>query len=356
MQNKKFGVIGYGYWGPNLVRNLGELPSVHLVGVADRSEAQLQRVQEKYPSVTTVRDFRSLFTMGVDAVAIATPPSTHFHIAMECLQNGVDVMIEKPMTVNVDDAMKLIQTAEAHGRILMVGHTFEYNPAIQKVKSLCDAGELGHIFYIDTVRTNLGLFQSQTNVIWDLAPHDISILLYLIGEEPLSVNVNATSCISKGLVDLAYIGLEFPGGIHCHAQVSWLSPLKVRKLTVVGSRQMLVCDDVDPSEKIKVFDKGVDGPPPYTDTVDEFHWSYRQGDVVIPHITWDEPLRLQCQEFADCVRTRRKPHTGGENGLHVVKVLAAAEQSMATKAAKEDVQEMEPLASRPLTATVKTRV
>lgn len=331
------GVIGYGYWGPNLVRNFSELPNVEMVGVADRSEDQLKRVRSKYPNIEATTDYHKLIEMGVKAVAIATPPATHHAIAKDCLENGVSVMIEKPMTLNTADAEDLVRTAEEYGQVLMVGHTFEYNPAVRMIKEIVDSGELGDIYYIDMVRVNLGLFQPKANVVWDLAPHDISILLYLLGEEPEMVTVQGVDSVMDGLIDLAYMSLRFPSGIHGHIQCSWLSPRKIRSTTIVGSKKMIIYDDVEPVEKIKIFDKGVDGPPPYTETLEQFHWSYRHGDMRVPHINFSEPLRLETQEFVDAVIEKRAALTDGYNGMRVVRVLEMAQKSLDSNGASQQM-------------------
>ena len=283
MTKVAIGVIGYGYWGPNLVRNFNDIGNAEMVAVADQSEDQLARVNRKYPSVKTVSDYRELFEIGVDAVAIATPPHTHAQIAEDCLTNGIGVLIEKPMALNVSDAQTLIQISEKHDQVLMAGHTCEYNPIVRKLKGIIDSGELGEIYSIDSVRLNLGLFQESTNVLWDLAPHDVSILHYLLGSAPISVAARGVESVREGLVDLAYMSLRYPSGVHCHVQVSWLSPRKVREITIVGSKKMLVFDDVNPLEKIRIYDKSVTAPK-YTETLEQFHWSYRHGNVVIPPV------------------------------------------------------------------------
>jgi predicted dehydrogenase len=328
MSQRNIALIGYGYWGPNLARNFSEISSTRLVAVADQNEVQLERVKKRYPGVEITTDYKKLFEMELDGIAIATPPPTHYAIAKDCLEHGLNVMIEKPITLNAAHAIDLINTAKQVNRVLMVGHTMEYNPALKYIKDLITSGDLGSIHYIDMVRVNLGLFQAKANVIWDLAPHDLSVLVHLLDSEPISVNVDGVSCKTSSLTDLAYISLRFPGNIHAHVQVSWLSPRKIRQLTVVGSHRMVVFDDVEPTEKIKVFDKGVDGTPPYTETLDQFHWSYHHGDVVLPHLKWTEPLTLQCAEFVDSINEGRQPRTDGLNGLRVVNILEAIERSL----------------------------
>ncbi|MEM9952750.1 MAG: Gfo/Idh/MocA family oxidoreductase [Chloroflexota bacterium] len=324
----KVGVIGYGYWGPNLVRNFNSLSNAELIAVADRSDDQLDRVRNAYPNITTVNDYREFFEMGIEAVAIATPPSSHHAIGIDCLQHGISTMIEKPMTLDSATSEDLIKVAKENNATLMVGHTFEYNTAIRMLKDIIDSGEIGDVLYIDAVRVNMAGFQARANAMWDLAPHDISTLLYLLGEEPESVMVQGVDSITKGLVDLAYMSLRFPSGVHGHIQVSWLSPRKVRQLTVVGTEKMIVFDDVEPVEKIKIYDKNVKSVAPYTETLQEFHWSYQHGDVRIPRINFKEPLRLETQEFIDSVISGEAPYTDGENGLRVVKVLEAGQESL----------------------------
>jgi predicted dehydrogenase len=230
--------------------------------------------------------------------------------------------------------------------VLMVGHTMEYNPALAYIKNLITSGELGSIHYIDMVRVNLGLFQAKANVIWDLAPHDLSVLVHLLDAEPISVNVDGVNCKSSNLTDLAYISLRFPGNIHAHVQVSWLSPRKIRQLTVVGSHRMVFFDDVEPAEKIRVFDKGVDGPPPYTETLDQFHWSYHHGDVVAPHLKLSEPLTLQCAEFVDSINEERRPRTDGLNGLRVVNILEGIERSLQNGGKDQEIRSVTELTSK----------
>jgi predicted dehydrogenase len=347
MPQRKIGLIGYGYWGPNLARNFSEMSSAEFVAVADMNRQQLDRVQKRYPSIETTSDYTDLFSMGLDGVAIATPPNTHYAIAKNCLEHGLDVMIEKPITLNTMHAVELIQIAEQNDRILMVGHTMEYNPAMVYIKDLIKKGDLGNILYIDMMRVNLGLFQSRANVIWDLAPHDLSVLMNLLDSEPISVNVDHVNCITPGLADLAYISLRFPENVHAHIQVSWLSPRKIRQLTVVGSQRMVFFDDVEQTEKIKLFDKGVDRtPPPYTETLEQFHWSYHHGDVIIPHLKWSEPLTLQCAEFVNSIDQRRQPLTDGLNGLRVVNILEAIERSLQDGGKDQEITPFTKLASQ----------
>ncbi len=327
MEATRIGVIGCGYWGPNLVRNFAELPSARVVAVADLSEERLGHIRGRYPGIRTTCDYRELFSMELDGVVVATPPPTHAALARECLEHDLSVLVEKPLALSSSDAEQLIELAGEQGRTLMVGHTFEYNPAVRLLRRLIESGELGKIFYIDSVRVNLGLFQRELNVLWDLAPHDLSVLIYLLGSEPVTVGASGGSYVLKGVHDIAYLHLEFPGNVIAHVHVSWLDPAKVRRVTVVGSKKMAVYDDVHPTEKVKIFDKGVDLPP-YTDTYEEFKLSYRSGDVLIPRIELAEPLRLECEDFVHAITTGAQPRASGESGLRVIKVLEAANRSL----------------------------
>lgn len=321
------GVIGAGYWGPNLIRNFMEMPKTNLVAVADMKQERLDRIAKQFPAIRTVNDYKELFNMGLDAVVIATPPATHYMIASDCLRHGLSVLVEKPLTLRSEDSEALIDLAERNNLTLMVGNTFEYNSAVLTLKQLIDDGELGEIYYIDAVRTNLGLFQPNVNAMWDLAPHDISILLYLLGKEPTSVSAQGGKSVFKHIHDIVYMHMQFGENLLAHVHVSWLDPCKVRRITVVGSKKMAVYDDVENLEKIRVYDKGVEVPP-YTDTFGEFQCSYRYGSIVTPHIHFVEPLKMECEHFADSVINKTTPRSSGTVGLRIVKVLEAAQQSL----------------------------
>ncbi len=328
MTDLRIGAIGCGYWGPNLIRNFVEIPGADVVVVSDLQTEPIHRIRQRFPQIAHgVRDYRELFDMNLDGVVIATPPATHHAIARDCLEHGLHVLVEKPITLNSDDAIDLIRVAEAHERILMVGHTFEYNPAVRALKQMIRSGELGDIYYIDAIRASLGLFQTKANVVWDLAPHDISILRYLLGCDPLSVSTHASSCVQEGIEDVAYTTLTFPNNVLAHIRSSWLDPSKQRRITVVGSKKMVIYDDVEPLEKVKIYDKGVKAIR-HTDTFGEFSFAYHYGDVVIPYIRFEEPLRVQCQHFLDCIHEGKRPRTDGYNGLRVVQVVEAAQQSL----------------------------
>jgi len=337
MNKIRMGVIGCGYWGPNLIRNFVEIPSVDMVIVADLDEKRLENIGLRYPQIIRTENYRDLFSLGLDAITVATPPATHFSIALECLENNLHVLVEKPMTLNSEDASQLIQKAEDRGLTLMVGHTFEYNSAVHALKKIIDNGEIGKIYYIDAARLNLGLFQHDLNVIWDLAPHDISILLYLLERDPISVCALGMKCAISDMFDNVYMNLTFPDNILAHVHVSWLDPCKVRRITVVGSKKMVVYNDVDSNEKIRIYDKGVEVPP-FTQDFQEFQCNYRYGDVIVPHIRFEEPLRKECQHFLDCIKTHETPCSSGYVGLKVIRVLEAAQRSLEIGAGQEIIQ------------------
>jgi predicted dehydrogenase len=325
----RIGLIGAGYWGPNLARNFAEIDGAELVAVADLDQTKLDNMKARFPEIITTRVYQDLFKMNLDAVVIATPPITHFTFASECIANGLHVMVEKPLVLNSHQGERLIKLAEEKQRVLMVGHTFEYNPAVHTVKQIIDSGELGEIYYIDAVRANLGLFQPNVNAMWDLAPHDISIILYLLGQSPQSVSSEGGMFVLKRMKihDVVYMHMRFPKGVLATIRLSWLDPNKTRRITVVGSKKMLIYDDVETVEKVKVYDKGVD-PLPFVESYEQFQCSYRYGDVSSPHIDWQEPLKLECEHFVDCIKNNRRPQSDGESGLRVVRVLEAAQKSL----------------------------
>lgn len=336
MNAVKVGIIGYGYWGPNLTRNFFELPSAELVAVADAKDDRLQRARTLYPNAMLTKDYQDFFKMDMDAVVIAVPPAFHYSIAKDCLEHGLHVLVEKPITLKSRDAQDLINLAESRGLTLMVGHTFEYNSAVVELKKYIQSGELGEIFYVDTARLNLGLFQRDSNVLWDLAPHDISILLYLFGENPVSVSAQAMPCVFDGIYDVAYVNLIFPNRAPAFIHVSWLDPCKVRRVTVVGSKKMIVYNDLENEKKLTIYDKGVDAPQ-YTNGFGEFQCNYRSGDIYIPKVRFVEPLRQECQHFVDSINNQTKPCSSGYDGLSVVRILEAAEHSIMNGSAHEEI-------------------
>jgi predicted dehydrogenase len=322
------GVIGYGYWGPNLVRNLQTNPLTRVAMVADLDMARLSAMQSHYPSVAITQDYVELLRSDeIDAVVVATPVSTHFRIAHHALLHGKHVFIEKPLARTSAEGQSLVTLAEERGRVLMVGHTFQYNPAVDALKDYIASNQLGRIYYAYATRTNLGLFQKDINVLWDLAPHDISIFLHIFQMDPISVSAIGEAHIQPNIHDVARLTLWFPNRVQAHAHISWLDPCKTRRITVVGDKKMVVYDDVEQLEKIKIYDKGVDRPEP-ADTYGEFQLSYRYGDVTIPRVPAHEPLRVECMHFAESILESRRPLTDGNVGLKVVKILESAEKSI----------------------------
>jgi predicted dehydrogenase len=340
MNKIRLGVIGCGYWGPNLVRNFVELPLAEVVAVADLKEDRLAFIRSRFPQTQVTRDYRELFTMGLDAVVICTPPKTHYKLTKESLENNLHVLVEKPMTVSGPNARALVDLAQEKGLTLMVGHTFEYNTAVQTLKQLIDSGEIGKLYYIDTARLNLGLFQRDLNVLWDLAPHDISILLYLLGQEPVSVSAQGISCVFDDIFDNVYMQLMFPKNVLAHVHVSWIDPCKVRRVTVVGSQKMVVYNDLENNEKIRIYDKGVDGHKD-VNGFGEFQCNYHSGDILIPNIHFTEPLKKESQHFIDCIVNQTRPVSSGVEGLKVVKILEAAQRSL-EHGGKEELIPLEP--------------
>jgi predicted dehydrogenase len=316
-----FGVIGWGYWGPKIARNLDSLSHAAVTMVADTDAHRLMNMGVNQPWVQTTTHIEDIFRSEVDGIIIATPVSTHFQLARKALLHGKHVLVEKPLTTSVVEAEELVALAQKQNRILMVGHTFEYNPAVNELRKLIQSGDLGKIYCIDAERVNLGLFRNDINVIWDLAPHDISILLYLLDKSPEKIKVQAHAHVQSNIEDVAHLDLEFTNGMNAHIHVSWLHPCKIRRVTVIGDARMAVYDDTNPAEMIKVYNKGAEV---HADPV----VSYRYGEITIPHIDWIEPLHLECEDFANSIRTGAKPRASGEVGLAVVKVLAAAEEAL----------------------------
>lgn len=322
------GVIGCGYWGPNLIRNLGVSKRSRVTLCADLDANRLAHMQEVYPYLRTTKDYRDiLHDPEVDAVAIATPVSTHFKLAMDALQARKHVFVEKPLAQSSEQCLELAAGASQRSLVLMVGHTFVYTAAVNKIKELVVAGELGEILYISSTRVNLGVFQPDINVVWDLAPHDLSIINYVLDARPERIAAHGRSYIRAGVEDVAFIDLEYPRGIIANIRVSWLDPCKIRRTTFVGSKKMLVYDDISNLEKIRVYDKGVTVPPHY-DTFGEFKLSYRYGDMLVPRLDESEPLKVECRHFLDCIETGQRPRSAAEDGLAVVRALEASSASL----------------------------
>jgi predicted dehydrogenase len=336
MKPIQVGVIGSGYWGPNLIRNFSEIPVADLKIVCDLRQERLDHIRSRYPEVNTTRDYREILDSDIEAVVIATPVSTHYRFAMECLQSGKHVLVEKPLTSNSAEALSLVNMARDKKKILMTGHTFVYNPAVVALKEIIASGEIGRVNYINSTRVNLGLYQPDVNVIWDLAPHDISILLYILGVNPINASAHGGMYVKPDVYDVAYLTLHFPEGVMADLRVSWLDPCKIRQITIVGSKKMIVYDDIEPVDKVKIFDKGVDVLP-YTDTYEEFHLAYRYGEAVPYPLNWQEPLKAECLHFLECISNGTPSRSGGTEGLKVIQIIEAAQRSLQNSGTQEEV-------------------
>jgi len=325
------GIVGYGYWGPNLVRNFAEISGMNVVSVADLDTKKLELVQRRYPAVRTTTRFQDLIEdPSIDAVAIATPVSTHFELGMAVLKAGKHLWLEKPMTETAMQARKLIDEADKRKLVLLVDHTFIYTGAVRKMHEIIKSGDLGRVYYYDSVRVNLGLFQRDVSVISDLAVHDFAILDYLLGEHPTAVSASGVNHFPGTPENLAFITLFYDSGPIAHANVSWLAPVKVRQILLGGSKKMITYDDVEPSEKVKVYDKGVS----FTDDpqkIYEMRVGYRTGDMWAPKLSGAEALRVEGEHFADCIANSGVPETDGRLGLRVVELIEAATSSMRGK-------------------------
>ena len=322
------GVVGCGYWGPNLVRNFKSLPNCELRAMCDLSQARLNHMRGLYPDVEGVTDFPHMLNgVGVDAVVVAAPVKHHFPLAKAALLAGKHTLIEKPMASSSAECEELIEIAQSKGLVLMVGHTFLYSAAVRKIAEIVQAGDLGEIRYINSRRLNLGLFQKDINVAWDLAPHDISIILHILEEFPQVVNCQGNAHVTPGIEDVTNISLTFRHKRFATIQSSWLEPRKVREMTIVGTRRMIVYDDLETNEKIRIYDTRVERPP-HHDTFAEFHYSYHYGDIYIPYLKQEEPLRGECQHFLECIEKGTEPLTNGHKGLDLVRILEAASTSL----------------------------
>src|SRR2546430_5029845 len=322
------GIIGCGYWGPLLVRNFKGLADCQLKAVCDVNTERLKHIRTLYPDVEGIAQTQQVLNgANVDAVVIATPVKHHYSLAKASLLAGKHTFIEKPMASSSAECEELIEIAHRNGLVLMIDHTFLYSSPVQKIAQIVQAGDLGEIRYINCRRLNLGLFQKDINVAWDLAPHDISIVLYIMEESPKGVNCWGNAHITPGVEDVTSMCINFSKNRFATIQSSWLDPRKVRDMTIVGTKRMIVYDDVEPLEKIKIYDARVEVPPHY-DTFAEFHYSYHYGDRYIPYIKQEEPLKVECQHFLDCIREGKTPLTSGTQGLQVVRVLEAASASV----------------------------
>ena len=328
MKTVKVGVVGCGYWGPNLIRNFKQASDCQLAVICDTSEQRLKHMRRVYPEVATTHRFEDLLQdPSLDAIIIATPVRFHHEMGKASLLAGKHTFIEKPMTRTVAEGEELVALAKQQGLVLMVGHTFLFSPAVRRMKEIVEAGDIGQVRYISARRLNLGLFQKDINVAWDLAPHDISIILHLLGEQPQSVSCQGSSHVTRGIEDVTMMHLNFRKNRCAFIHNSWLDPKKVRQMTVVGSQRMIVYDDTEPLEKLKIYDARVEVPPHY-DTFAEFTYSYHYGDSYVPYVKQDEPLKLECQHFLECITQGAVPITNGRLGLEVVKILEASSESL----------------------------
>lgn len=327
------GVIGCGYWGPNLIRNFAENERAQLRWICDTDEKRLNAIGRRYPAARTAADYHQLLDdPELAAVVIATPVATHYSFAKEALCAGKHVLIEKPFTTNSREARELVELAERRGLTLMVDHTFVYTGAVRRIKEIVESGELGELLYFDSVRINLGLFQRDINVVWDLAPHDLSIMDYIVARDPVALTATGSSHIEAGIENIAYVMLRFADSFIAHFHFNWLSPVKIRRTLIAGSRKMIVYDDIEPTEKVRVYDKGVTTNRIESDSDKEAAYqtlvSYRTGDVWVPKLDSTEALTHVCAEFLDAITGKRAPLTGGVAGLRVVRLLEAAQESI----------------------------
>jgi predicted dehydrogenase len=330
--------VGLGYWGPNLARNLASVDGAELAVICDADASRLEKFGRQFPAARAETDFAAVLADGsVNAVALATPVETHFDLARAALEAGKHVLVEKPLARTSAQCEELIRIADERNLCLMVGHVFIYNAAVQMVKEYIDSGELGELYYVYSQRLNLGQIRQDVNALWNFAPHDLSILCYWLDAQPSSVLARGYSYIQPGIEDVAFMTLDFPNGVGANVHISWLDPLKVRRMTVVGSEKMVVYDDVSADAKLMVYDKGVTKRPRVDEslgtfqTFSEFQLMLRAGDVLIPRVDFTEPLKAECQHFVDCIRTGETPRSDGRQGLHVVRALEAADRSMASR-------------------------
>ena len=327
MTKLSIGVIGCGYWGPNLIRNFSSCAVTEVSAVCDANPARLEAVGQTHPHLKLVASLDELLQLPLDAVAIATPVSTHYKLATQCLEAGLHVLVEKPLAASVNEAQALVTLAERKERVLMVDHTYLFSPAIRRIKSLIESGELGELYYVDSVRINLGLFQHDINVVWDLAPHDLAIVSFLLGDEPRSMSAWGCGHADPEIEDIAYVNVDYGDRLLANFHVNWLSPVKVRQMIFGGSRKSLIFNELDSSEPVKLYGKGVD----FGASAEQRHKlmvNYRSGDVWSPHIEPGEPLSAMVRHFADCILAGKTPDSDGRLGLRVVRMLEAATRSI----------------------------
>ena len=342
IQDLNVGVVGCGYWGPNLVRNFMGLPGCRVKSVCDADTKRLEYVRALYSGVECTSNFPEMLEVkDLDAIAVATPVGLHYELGMKALEARKHTLIEKPMASSSEECERMIGAARRNSLSLMVGHTFLYSSAVRMIKQIIDAGDIGDVRYISSRRLNLGIFRKDINVVWDLAPHDISIILYLMDEFPAAVNCHGQGNVDKHVADVSILNLTFPNGCCATIHNSWLDPRKVREMTIVGDRRMIVYDDLEPIQKIKIYDERVEAPPHY-DTFTDFHYSYHYGDMYAPYIQQEEPLRVECRHFLDCIRNGSEPVTGGASGMNLVGILEAANRSMAQSGGRVEIGKQQP--------------
>lgn len=323
----KAAVIGVGYWGPNLIRNFLVHDEIDSVVACDRDDARLAKMAKTFPGIETASNYEDVVTRpDIDIVVIATPVSSHYPIAKLAIESGKHCFIEKPITASVAEAEELIALAQAKGVVLFVDHTFIYTGAVKKMKEIIESGRIGDLYYFDSVRVNLGLFQHDVNVIWDLAPHDLSIMDYLLDAKPVAVSAIGSCHVGNGLEDIAYLTLTFENDLIAHFHVNWLAPMKIRKTLIGGTKSMVVYDDTEASEKIKIYDKGIDVTT--REGVYNTLVQYRTGDMISPKLDQQEALAVGTRHFLDCIRDGTRPMTDGQAGLNVVRILEASEVSI----------------------------
>ena len=333
------GVVGCGYWGPNLIRNFHSLSRCKMKYMCDANPLRLKHLKTLYPDVEGLLDYDEMLkASNLDAVIVATSVKRHYSMAKASLLAGKHTFIEKPMATSVAECQELVEIAESKGLILMVGHTFLYSPAVRRMKELlARTHDMGAIQYICSRRLNLGLFQKDINVTWDLAPHDISIILYLLDESPVSINCRGNAHVTPGVEDVTSLSMTFRRGTFAMVHNSWLDPRKVREMTIVCAKRMIVYDDIEPLEKIKIYDTRVETPPHY-DTFAEFQCSYHYGDIYTPYLKQEEPLKVECQHFLDCIIQNETPLSCGRQGMELVRVLEAASLSLKRHGAVVDLR------------------
>lgn len=329
MKEIPVGVIGCGYWGPNLIRNFNENEHTNVRYACDLDPIRLNKIKLRYPSVIPTQNYRALLRdKNLQLVVVATPVHTHYPLGKEVLDSGKHLLMEKPLTASVKEAEKLVNLAAQKNLLLFVDHTFLYTGAVRKMKDFISSGSLGDLYYFDSVRVNLGLFQSDVNVIWDLASHDLSIMDYVVPDRPQSVMAIGGRHTDHGIEDIAYVTVTFDGELMAHFHVNWLSPVKIRRIIVGGTKKMIVFDDLDPAEKVKIYDKGVTWAKKDTESLYRAIIQYRIGDMYAPKIDQTEALKVMVEHLVECLTHNKKPITDGEAGLRVVRILEAADKSM----------------------------